>query len=126
MPNAASDHFQTLTMRRAEYLKRSGADQFIEFALALDVTTDYCAANKLPGNAHLCDGLRQQVLALTDTPAGCPADPAVVKALGRQVETIHSAAQSLKAPRPAVQKEPLSAVSVWLFFFLLCFFWLFV
>lgn len=101
-------------MRWAEYLKRSGADQFIEFALALDVTTDYCAANKLPGIARLCDGLRQQVLALTDTPAGCPADPAVVKALGRQVETILSAAQSLKAPRPAVQKDPLTADTDWL------------
>lgn len=113
MPTAA-DHFQTLSLRWAEYLKHASADRFIEFALALDVTADYCAANKLPGIARLCDGLRQQVLALADTPAGCPADPAVVKALGRQVETILSAAQSLKAPRPAVKKDPLTADTDWL------------
>lgn len=115
MPTAA-DHFQTLSLRWAEYLKHASADRFIEFALALDVTADYCAANKLPGIARLCDGLRQQVLALADTPAGCPADPAVVKALGRQVETILAAAQSLKAPSPAVKKDPLTADTDWLSF----------
>src|SRR3569832_1847361 len=104
MPNAASDLFQTLTMRWAEYLKRSGADQFIEFALALDVTTDYCAANKLPGIARLCDGLRQQVLALTDTPAGCGAGPAGGGARGRRGGGGRAAARARGAAGAAGQK----------------------
>lgn len=100
MPTAKPvDHFQTLAHRWAEYQKHSRSDQLIEFTVALDVAADYSASSNLPGIARLCEGLRQQLLALANQSASGQIEQAAAKALVRQVETLLSATDALKSPR---------------------------
>jgi diguanylate cyclase (GGDEF)-like protein len=100
LTDSPTDHFQTLTKRWTEFQRNPNADQFIEFALALDVVTDFCISHNLPGIARLCEGLRNQVLAMTASPEAYPVDAAEAKALARQVDTVFSAAKTMNAPRP--------------------------
>lgn len=121
LANSLADHLQNLKERWGAYLDRSCADQFDEFALALDCVTDQCKVRKLPGLTRLCEELGNHVLALSGSASGHPVDPGDTSALIREVEIVLSSANASQFPtteaRRAVEEDASGIAkprSVWL------------
>ncbi|MDB5764670.1 MAG: diguanylate cyclase response regulator [Herminiimonas sp.] len=91
-----AEHLKMLEERWEDYLKESSAVYFAEFALMLDRLAELCKEDKMPGLARLCEGVTNQMQALSADASDHPLVPADMSALVRQVDTMLAAARTFQ------------------------------
>lgn len=106
LADSFKQRFQALTSRWEDCQVQPGADQFIEFTLALSSFTEQCLQHKLPGLSRMSEELQNDALKLYDDLGNFPLGSAVLAELAQRVKVILSSVESgnyLKGPERRTQ-----------------------
>jgi diguanylate cyclase (GGDEF)-like protein len=106
--NPVDEILLALKSRWDSYTSKGGAEQFMEFTLALNSLSEYFSRQRLPGLVRLCEELENDALTRMAGLQLHPMSAQEIRSLERQIDTLFAAVALARQPAPERRAEQVA------------------